>query len=181
MTDKKNKRKEKDTSNGSVSPAEAASTTGAEELEELKTQLAAAQAKSQEYLDALLRERADFTNFRRRMEQEKSQIWSQATGELLKKFLPVMDDLQLALQNRPAEDVWANGVELIYHKFQTLLEKEGVTRLQAEGQPFDPRFHEAILQEASEVHASGTVIAVLRQGYLQGDLVLRPALVKVAE
>jgi len=92
-----------------------------------------------------------------------------------------MDDLQLALQNRPAEDVWANGVELIYRKFQTLLEKEGVTRLQAEGQPFDPRFHEAILQEASEAHASGTVIAVLRQGYLQGDLVLRPALVKVAE
>ena len=151
------------------------------ELEALKAQLAEAQARSQEYLDALQRERADFTNYRRRAESEREQVGRWATGETLKKVLPVMDDLERALANRPAEDAWAGGVELVYRKFQLVLEKEGLARIDAEGQVFDPNLHEAIMQEPSEKYASGTVSMVLQQGYMLGDRVLRPALVKVAQ
>jgi molecular chaperone GrpE len=151
------------------------------QIDALKTQLAEAQAKAQEYLDALQRERADFVNYRRRVEQEKEQMGQWTTGETVKKLLPVLDDLELALSNRPADEPWANGVELVYRKFQSILEKEGVVRIEAEGKPFDPNLHEAIMQEPSETHESGAVAAVLRQGYMHGERVLRPALVKVAE
>jgi molecular chaperone GrpE len=152
----------------------------AETLESLQKQLAEAEAKKQEYLDALQRERADFTNFRRRMEAEKAQSWSLASGETFKKVLPVLDDLERALSNRVAGDAWADGVEMIYRKFKSILEKEGITPIEALGQPFDPNLHEAIMQEESEGHESGTVIAILQQGYLHGERVLRPAMVKVA-
>jgi molecular chaperone GrpE len=151
-----------------------------EELDALINQLAEAEMKKQEYLDALQRERADFTNFRRRIEAEKSQMWEQASGETIKKLLPVLDDLERALANRPAEDTWTDGVEMIYRKFKSILEKEGITTVEALGQPFDPNLHEAIMQEESQSHQSGTVIAVLQQGYLHGERVLRPAMVKVA-
>lgn len=160
--------------------AETTPTVSAEELENLQNQLSEAEAKKQEYIDALLRERADFTNFRRRMEAEKSQMWSQASDETIKKLLPVLDDLERASANRPADSTWADGIEMIVRKFQTILEKEGISRIEAEGKPFDPNLHEAILQEESSEHESGSVIAVLQQGYLHGERVLRPAMVKVA-
>jgi molecular chaperone GrpE len=149
--------------------------------EALQAQLAESQAKVQEYLDALQRERADFTNYRRRVELENSQLSRLISGTTIKKFLAAIDDLERALANRPADDVWANGVELVYRKFQAILEAEGVTPIQALGQPFDPNLHEAIMQEPSDVYSSGTVTAVLQQGYMHGDRVLRHALVKVAQ
>ncbi len=149
------------------------SAVSTDESESLKNQLQEAQA-------GWLRERADFTNFRRRMENEKSQIWSMAAGENIKKFLPVLDDLERALANRPADDAWAGGVELVVRKFQSILESEGVKRMEALGQPFDPNLHEAIGQEETTQFESGMVCEVLQNGYMQGDRVLRPALVKVA-
>lgn len=151
-----------------------------EELDALINQLAEAEMKKQEYLDAVQRERADFTNFRRRIEAEKSQMWEQASGETIKKLLPVLDDLERALANRPTRDTWTDGIEMIYRKFKSILEKEGITTIEALGQSFDPNLHEAIMQEESQSHQSGTVIAVLQQGYLHGERVLRPAMVKVA-
>ncbi len=151
------------------------------QIDELKTQLAESQAKAQEYLDALQRERADFVNYRRRAEQEREQMGQWTTGETIKRLLPVLDDLELALANRPANEPWANGVELVYRKFQSILEKEGIARMDAEGTPFDPNLHEAVMQEPSETHESGAVSVVLRQGYMHGERVLRPALVKVAQ
>jgi molecular chaperone GrpE len=152
----------------------------ADEVAALSAQLAEAQSKAQEYLDALQRERADFTNYRRRIELERDQNGRWTSGETIKKFLPVLDDLDRALSHRPADSSWADGVDLVYRKFQSLLDKEGVTVIDAEGKPFDPNLHEAIMQEASNEHESGTVIAVLQQGYMLGERVLRPALVKVA-
>ncbi len=151
------------------------------EIEELKSKLADSKAKVQEYLDALQRERADFMNYRRRIEQENAQVSRTASGTTIKKFLTAIDDLERALAHRPADDAWSNGVDLVYRKFLTILEAEGVERIRAEGQPFNPEFHEAIMQEPSDKYESGTVIAVLQQGYMQGDRVLRPALVKVAQ
>ena len=152
-----------------------------EEFDAMKNQLAEAQSKAQEYLDALQRERADFTNFRRRTEADAQQSYRYASGTTIKKFLTVMDDLERALAHRPTGEPWADGVELVYRKFQALLDAEGVTRIDAEGKPFDPNLHEAVMQEPSEQYESGTVIAVLQQGYMHGERVLRPAMVKVAQ
>ena len=162
-------------------PPEVSIAISMEEFDAMKTQLAEAQAKTQEFMDALLRERADFTNFRRRSEAEAQQSYRYAAGTTIKKFMVVMDDLERALAHRPAGDTWADGIELVYRKYQTILDAEGVTRIDAEGKPFDPNLHEAIMQEPSEQYESGTVIAVLQQGYMHGDRVLRPALVKVAQ
>jgi len=151
-----------------------------EEVAALTAQLAEAQAKAQEYLEAVQRERADFTNYRRRAELERDQSGRWTSGEMIKKFLPVLDDLERALAHRPSDNTWADGVDLVYRKFQSLLDKEGITTIDATGKPFDPNLHEAIMQEPSDEHESGTVIAVLQQGYMLGERVLRPALVKVA-
>lgn len=162
-------------------PAETGVPVSTADYEALKAQLAEAEAKKQEYLDALQRERADFVNYRRRVELEKADMGRWISGETIKKLLPVLDDLERALANRPAENTWAAGIELVWRKFQSSLEKESIVRIEAEGQPFDPRLHEAILQEPSEKYPSGTVTAVLQQGYMHGERVLRPALVKVAQ
>ena len=162
-------------------PSDVSIAISMEEYDAMKNQLAEAQAKTQEFMDALLRERADFTNFRRRSEAEAQQSYRYAAGTTIKKFLAVMDDLERALAHRPAGDTWADGVELVYRKYQSILDAEGVTRIDAEGKPFDPNLHEAIMQEPSTEHESGTVIAVLQQGYMHGERVLRPAMVKVAQ
>ena len=176
MSEKKNKSDEQ-----TQADDDQLSTDLKQEVELLQAQLAEAQAKTQEYLDALQRERADFVNYRRRTEHDNAQVGRVATGGTIKKFLSGIDDLERALAHRPEGDVWADGIELVYRKFMAILESEGVTRMQAEGQPFDPAMHEAIMQEASSKHESGVVIAVLQQGYLHGERVLRHAMVKVAQ
>ncbi len=173
--------KRKDESTPEMGSSNTAAEVSAEEFSALAAQLAETQAKAQEYLDALQRERADFTNFRRRAELDRDQSGRWTSGETIKKFLPILDDLERALSHRPADSSWADGVDLVYRKFQSLLEKEGITSIDAVGKPFDPNLHEAIMQEASDEHEPGTVIAILQQGYMYGERVLRPALVKVAQ
>src|SRR5258706_754092 len=173
--------KRKDESTPEMGSSNTAAEVSAEEFSALAAQLAETQAKAQEYLDALQRERANFTNFRRRAELDRDQSGRWTSGEPIKKFLPILDDLERALSHRPADSSWADGVDLVYRKFQSLLEKEGITSIDAVGKPFDPNLHEAIMQEASDEHEPGTVIAILQQGYMYGERVLRPALVKVAQ
>lgn len=108
------------------------------EIETLRSELTQAQVKAQEYLEALQRERADFVNYRRRVEQEKEQMGQWVAGETIKKLLPVLDDLELALANRPADEPWANGVELVYRKFQSILEKEGLFAWKPKGNRLTP-------------------------------------------
>jgi molecular chaperone GrpE len=99
----------------------------------------------------------------------------------IKKFLPVVDDMERALANRPADaEAWVSGIELIYRKLTSILDSEGVTRIEAAGQPFDPNLHEAIAQEPSDVVESGHVIDVVQAGYMLGERVIRHALVRVA-
>lgn len=180
MHEKKHKTKEQPEETPASEPL-VTEITPEEELAELKAQLADSRAKVQEYMDALQRERADFMNFRRRTDQDNAMVGRVASGLTIKKFLSGIDDLERALAHRPADDAWANGIELVYRKFLAILEAEGVTRIQAEGQIFDPAMHEAIMQEPSDKYESGTVTSVLQQGYMHGDRVLRPALVKVAQ
>ena len=85
------------------------------------------------------------------------------------------------MQNRPADNGWANGIELIARKLQNILDVEGVKRIEAEGLEFNPNFHEAISHEPNDSVASGHVIAVVQNGYMLGERVIRPALVRVAQ
>jgi molecular chaperone GrpE len=152
-------------------------------IDGLKSELVEAQAKADEYLDGWQRSRAEFANFRKRVERDQAAANQAATGNVLKRFLDVVDDLDRALKNRPKNEEganWAGGIELIYRKLLTSLENEGVVVIQAEGQTFDPSLHEAISQEDYPDLESGQVIATVQQGYILGERVLRPARVRVA-
>lgn len=154
------------------------------EFKALSQELEEAQAKAEEYLNGWQRALADFTNYKRRIERDQQQTMQNTVGSVVKRYLPILDDLERALNNRPKDGegaVWANGIELIYRKFLMSLEADGVKSMQAEGQMFDPNLHEAISQEPSQEHDSGQIIEVLQKGYLIGERVLRPAVVRVAE
>jgi molecular chaperone GrpE len=150
-----------------------------EEVEALKAQAA-------EYLNGWQRARAEFANYKRRIEKEQSEAYQNATARVIGRFLDVADDFDRAMQERPADFQdeaaarWSAGLDLIHRKLHNLLEAEGVRPIEAEGQPFDPLQHEAVTHEDSDAHAPGTVIGVVRQGYRIGDRVIRPAMVRVA-
>ena len=150
-------------------------------LAELKNKLAQAECQAAEYKDGWQRSAADFQNYRRHVEAEKAETYQNAAGSIIKRYLPVLDDMERALAARPDSLAWVDGIELIYRKLQYILESEGLKRIEAEGRMFDPNYHEAILQEPSEDHESGQIIAVVQNGYVLGERVIRPAMVKVAQ
>jgi len=155
-----------------------------EEMETLKNDLQKARREAQENSEGWQRERADFANFRKRLERDQALTSQTITINVLKKYLVVLDDMERAVKTRPTEGVgaaWAEGVELILRKLQGILEAEGVTRIPAESELFDPNRHEAITHEPSPDHESGAIIEVLQQGYMLGDRVIRPARVRVAQ
>jgi molecular chaperone GrpE len=155
-----------------------------EDAAELRSLLAEAQSKVNEYLDGWQRSRAEFANYKKRVESQRSQDYQNAAGSILKRYLEVMDDLELALNNRPAPGVepdWATGIELVYRKLVSILDAEGVKPMQVVGEFFDPMRHEAVSHEESDTVEIGNVIASVRQGYMLGDRVLRPACVRVAK
>jgi molecular chaperone GrpE len=156
----------------------------ADEVNPLAAPLAEAEAKAAENLEGWQRAQAEFANYKKRVARDQEMVLADTRGRVIKRYLEVLDDLERALANRPDEGGgadWAAGVELIYRKFLGFLESEGVTRVDALGQDFDPNLHEAIAQEDNPDHDSGTVIEVLQPGYMLGERVLRPAVVKVAK
>jgi molecular chaperone GrpE len=154
------------------------------EIDALKLEIEELNQKSGEYLDGWQRERAEFVNYKKRMDREREQLKVNITGNVIRSYLEIIDDLELALKNKPAKGegpTWAEGIELIYRKFLTMLETEGIKPMQVEGQIFDPNLHEAISQEPNEDFESGEIIEVVRNGYSIGERVLRPASVRVAQ
>jgi molecular chaperone GrpE len=145
-------------------------------------ELTDARRERDDYYDRLLRQAAEFDNYRKRTERERREMAQYAAGDVLEALLPVVDDLERALEAEAGSDAAAyrTGVELIYKQLQDLLAKRGVTPIEAVGQPFDPRFHQAITYEPSPGRAEGEVLEVVRRGYMHGDRLLRPAMVKVA-
>lgn len=155
-----------------------------EKMDALEAQLKEAQQKAQENLDGWQRSVAEFSNYKKRIERDRVQNKLEASTSIIKKVLPVLDDLDRSLANRPQEGEgaeWAKGIELVQRKMMTLLENENVVQIDAEDAMFDPNFHEAIAMEPSEAHESGQIIEVLQKGYMIGERVLRPTLVRVAE
>ncbi len=141
------------------------------------------EGKQKEYIEGWARERADFSNYKRRIEREQATLAQNITGEILKKYLLILDNMSRAMKMRPKDGEaasWADGIELIYRKLQSILDAEGIQRIPAEQEMFDPMRHEAITYEESPEHESGQIIEVLQDGYTLGDRVLRPARVRVA-
>ncbi len=159
-------------------PPEAAPTSAPDDL---AGQLDAERARSAELLDSWQRARAEFLNYKRRVEQEKQRDAQMAGLMVIAKVLPVLDDFDLALANVPkdtASEAWLNGVALVAHKLRNMLESEGVQPIAAAGQKFDPALHEAVLVDGD---GGDFVVAELRRGYTVHGNVIRPALVKVGK
>ncbi len=150
-------------------------------LEALKGQLAEAESRASEFKDNWVRTQAEFQNYKKRVERDNEMMYATMKGDIIKKVLPALDDMERAMQNRPVDDAWADGIELIARKLQTLLDTEGVVRIEAKGAAFDPNFHEAISHEPADGVESGHVIDVVQNGYMLGERVIRPALVRVAQ
>ncbi len=155
-----------------------------EDHEALQLGLEQSRQKAQEYFDGWQRERADFLNYKKRLERDQEQRNNNFTGNFIKNYLVILDDLDRALKIRPTQGdgaAWSEGIELIYRKLQKFLEMEGVRPIPTDQKTFDPTLHEAISHESSPNHENGEIIEVVQQGYMLGDRVLRPALVRVAQ
>jgi molecular chaperone GrpE len=188
MTEKKKHKHEEEFAENKVEESQAEAVATSENVEQLsaeidvlKKKLEEAEARTSEYKDSWLRSQAEFQNYRKRLERDNEMMYSSMKGDIIKKVLPVLDDLERALQNRSADDPWANGIELVARKFQNILESEGVKKIEAVGTEFDPNFHEAISHEPANGVQGGYVIGVVQNGYMIGERVIRPALVRVAQ
>lgn len=149
------------------------------EPENLEEALASEKEKAEEYLANWQRTQADFVNYRRRSEQERQEFNSFANANLLLGLLPVLDDLERALDAVPTKykkSDWVEGVRLVERKFKTSLEGQGVKPIKALGEPFDPNFHEALRQDKGD---EGIIIEEFQKGYMLKDKLLRPAKVVV--
>ncbi len=152
-----------------------------EDVESLKKALAEEQARAEGYLASWQRAQADFVNFKRRTEQERNETVMLANAALMLNLLPVLDDLERALDNvseKLRKLTWVDGIVLIYRKLKATLEANGLSEIKALGETFDPNFHEAALYDDGE---EGKVIEELQKGYMLHDRVLRPAMVKVGK
>lgn len=137
--------------------------------------------EKQELTNRLLRLQADFDNYRKRMRMEKAMLEENANFAFIQKLLPVMDNLERASSSSAeAKEAVVEGLALITRQFMEVLNKEGVTPMDCRGKPFDPNYHEAVIQEKSPDHAPGTVIEEIQKGYLMKDRVLRISMVKVS-
>jgi len=138
-----------------------------------------------EFYDRLLRKTAEFDNYRKRVERERREQADQGIVDLLQDLLLILDDFELALAadtgGESIDAAYRKGVELIHAKLLDLLRRRGVKPIVALGADFDPNLHQAVSHEVSPDHREGEVIGEMRRGYLLGDRLLRPAMVKVAK
>jgi molecular chaperone GrpE len=158
-------------------PASNEATNGAE------AKLAALEKEKKENWDRYLRAAADLENLRKRQRREVDDARYETKGKVLKEMLPVVDNLERAIEHATAQsgtNPIVEGVQLVLRQFLTAFERLDVMPIEAANQPFDPNLHEAISQQESE-QPPGTVVQVLQRGYKSGERLLRPALVVVAK
>ncbi len=138
--------------------------------------------KRDEYLESLQRLQAEFANYRKRVLKDSERLAGRASAEVMEELLPVMDNFERAMKAASEHDekLLSSGVELVYNQLRDILVKRGLCEIEAEGQPFDPTHHEAVLCRPSQEHDEGTVTEVLEKGYKVGERVVRPAKVVVS-
>jgi molecular chaperone GrpE len=163
-------------------PTEAPGDTVSQGAWALEQQLADAESKRDEYLDLLQRTKADFENYRKRAARDHERLIAHAHERLVKELLPILDDLERALEaaERHEEAALVDGVKLVQGSLRKALEKEGLAEIATDG-PFDPHVHEALLTQPGNGVEAGSVLEVVQRGYRLGDKVVRPARVIVAE
>lgn len=149
---------------------------GSAELEKL-------QAELQEQQQRTLRVQADFDNFRRRTQKEKEDLGKYASSKLITELLPVIDNFERALQaseENPEFESFSKGVNMIFRQLESVLATEGLSAMKSVGEPFNPEYHQAIMQVKSDEYEEGIVVEEVQKGYMLKDKVLRPAMVKVS-
>jgi molecular chaperone GrpE len=163
-----------DTINDSSSTAETASSGDQADV----------QRQRDEYYDLLLRKQAEFDNYRKRIERDRQSLSEAAAAGMIEELLPVIDDLDRALAAEAVGEsaqAYRLGVELIYRQLGDILRKRGVRAIEALGADFDPHYHQAVSYEPADGRRDGEVIEEFRRGYMLGDRLLRPSMVKVAK
>jgi molecular chaperone GrpE len=136
--------------------------------------------EKQELYDKYLRLRADFDNYKKRSEKEKSDIYTRSLEEIFSKLLPVVDNFERALTSGNEQSTaFVDGMKMVYTQLMELLSSEGLTVMEAENQAFDPQFHHAVITECDEEKEDNTILMVLQNGYILKNKIIRPAMVKV--
>jgi molecular chaperone GrpE len=169
-----NDQNEDTTSGADESTTAAAATADVDEL----------QRQRDDYYDRLLRKTAEFDNYRKRVDRDRQATSESLTAEVMRDLLPLVDDLERALKAEPGNDAaqsYRRGVELIQRQLLEILRRRGVKPIEALGADFDPHYHQAVSYDASEGHRDGEVIEEFARGYMLGERLLRPAMVKVAK
>jgi molecular chaperone GrpE len=142
------------------------------------------QKQRDQYYDMLLRKSAEFDNYRKRVERERQTLADAAAASIIEELLPLVDDLERALKadtGSEATESYRKGVELIHRQLLDVLRKRGVRPIDSLGAEFDPHYHQAVSHEPAEGRRDNEIIEEFRRGYLLGDRLLRPAMVKVAK
>ena len=153
-------------------------------IAELEAALQKAQEEAQEHYDRFLRVSADLENYKKRVSKEKADLIKYGNEELIKELLPVIDNLERALEHTSSEGAQegiADGVAMTLQQFLGILQRFGITPIAAEGEPFDPTKHEAVMEQPTGDYDPGQVVAELQKGYLLNDRLVRPAKVAVAK
>lgn len=166
-----------------VNEAGAAEAQADEMAEQEQGELARLKAEAEESQTRLLRAQADFDNFRRRTQKEKEELGKYASMKLVTELIPVIDNFERAMATvpeGPETESFAKGIQMIFRQLETVLGNEGLTAMETVGQPFNPEFHQAIMQVESDEHDEGIVVEEVQKGYMLKDKVLRPAMVKVS-
>lgn len=184
MTEEKNQVEQEEMETGE----NAADQEGAENLEpgddsEQLDSLASLKQEAEENYNRYLRVQADFDNFRKRTRKEREDLLKYASQPLIESLLPAVDNLERALTAGQGSDDAGSlmkGVDMVFRQIKQVLDQEGLQAIEAEGKPFDPQYHQAVMQEESADHESGIVIQELQKGYVLKDRVIRPSMVKVS-
>ncbi|MFW6010929.1 MAG: nucleotide exchange factor GrpE [Desulfosalsimonas sp.] len=188
-SDKEGKREESRDArtNEDASGQQAAGHPESEDIEELKKNLAAAKAEAAETYDRLLRLSAEFENYKKRAQRQMEDHKKYANEELIKDLLSVVDNLERALnaaggqKKKDTDASMAEGIEMTLNEILKILKKYNVTPVEAKGKPFDPNYHEALMQEETDEYPENTVVGELQKGYLLHDRLIRPAMVVVSK
>lgn len=173
------------------SPGDAATNAGGPELAELvatRAELKRLEAETKDLRDSLARRQADFENYRKRMERERTETYNRVVADIAAKLLPVLDNLKRALETEASVEAsesdefrhFLSGVDLIYKQLNGVLDAFGVKPVAAEGEMFNPHVHEAVVTEETDEYEPDMVMQEIVRGFKLGDKLIRPSLVKVA-
>jgi molecular chaperone GrpE len=151
--------------------------------DQVLAELEQARKQAEENYQRLLRVQADYDNFRRRTREEKEQLAKYASLKLIEQLLPVLDNFERALassNDKKDYDALYKGLDMTFRQLEQVLAQEGLQRMESVGQPFNPEYHQAIMQVESEEHEEGIIVEEVQKGYMLKDKVIRPAMVKVS-